>query len=146
LINIRYALPSKVQEDIEVWVPFWVFEGQVKIKKRVTQSSRRLSTKDSLTMWQELQRFYVPAWDLTVHKAQDIGSKLVHRQPEMRYIEQPAGLKLTPAIISPADALRLLEFIVLAIEARRNDWLKEIEFEVEVGDPELYALPEAAIS
>lgn len=97
-------------------------------------------------MWQELQRFYVPAWELSVHQVQDIGSRLVQRQPEMRFVEQPAGLNLIPATVNPADAHRLLEFIVLAIEAGRRDWLKEIDFELEVGDPELYVLPKSAVS
>jgi hypothetical protein len=38
--------------------------------------------------------------------------------------------------------LRLLEFVVLAIEARRDDWLKALDFRIEAGEPQLWALPQ----
>ena len=62
----------------------------------------------------------------------------------MRFIERPAEAQLTPAAVSSEDALKLLEFIILAIEARRKDWLKELVFDLDIGEPELLALPRSA--
>jgi len=128
ITSIRYALRRADKGDKGVWAPFWVFDGKVKIRKRETQG-RRSNTKDSLKTWEALRRFYVPAWDLNIHTAQDVGTK--------------AEVKLVPATVSPADALKLLEFIVLAIEARRKDWLKELVFDIDVGEPILIGLPQA---
>jgi hypothetical protein len=144
IIGIQYAIPTKGKDSEKIWVPFWVFEGRVQIKKRETQG-RRSSTKDSQRLWGSPRRLYVPAWDLSIHTAQEVGSKLTQRQLSMRFIERPAEAQLIPATVSPDDALKLLEFIVLAIEARRKDWLKELVFDLEVGEPELLALPKAAI-
>jgi len=144
IISIRYAILASGKGDRSIWVPFWVFKGQVNIRSRQTQG-RRSSGKDSQRTWEVLNRFYVPAWDLSVHTAQNVGTKLTLRTPEMRVIEQPAQVQLVPAIVSPDDALKLLEFIVLAIEARRKDWLKDLVFDLDVGKPELLALPKAAI-
>ncbi|MGB3716607.1 MAG: hypothetical protein WA996_19480 [Candidatus Promineifilaceae bacterium] len=145
IIGIQYAIPTKGKDGEEIWVPFWVFEGRVQIKKRETQG-RQSNTKDSIALWGSPRRLYVPAWDLSIHTAQEVGSKLTQRQLTMRFVERPTEAQLTPATVSPADALNLLEFIVLAIEARRKDWLKELVFDLEVGEPELLALPRAAIS
>lgn len=143
ITTIRYALQKSDKSGTGVWAPFWVFEGQVDIRNRETQG-RRSNTQDSLKTWQALHRFFVPAWDLNIHTAQDVGTKLTLQQPDLNYIEQPAEVKLVPATVSPADALKLLEFIVLAIEARRKDWLKGLIFNIEVGEPVLFALPGTA--
>jgi hypothetical protein len=87
----------------------------------------------------------VPAWDLNVHTAQEVGSRLVVSQPEFTTVNQPKQLNLVPAIVKPADARKLLEFIILAIEARRKDWLKEFAFNLEVGKPQLWALPRSGL-
>jgi hypothetical protein len=57
-------------------------------------------------------------------------------------VERPDGAQLINAVVTPADARKLLEFIVLAIEARRKDWLKNLVFELEVGEPKLLAFPQ----
>lgn len=145
IIGIQYAVPPKGKDSEKIWVPFWVFEGRVQIKQRETQG-RRSSTKDSLELWGAPRRLYVPAWDLSIHTAQEVGSKITQSQPAMRFVERPAEAQLIRAIVSPDDALKLLEFIILAIEARRKDWLKELVFDLEVGEPALYALPKAAVN
>ena len=142
--TIQYALPTSGKGgDQSVWAPFWVFQGQVNIRKRETQG-RRSNTQDALKTWQVIRRLFVPAWDLNVHTAQDLGTKLTLRQPELEHIGQPSPLKLISVSVSHADALKMLEFIVLAIEARRKDWLKSLDFNIDVGEPDLFALPLSA--
>ena len=43
--------------------------------------------------------------------------------------------------IDAGDAAKLLDFIVLTIEARRDDDLKKIDFSIEPGPAQLWALP-----
>jgi hypothetical protein len=140
-VAIRYAIWSKDKSNTQIWVPFWVFEGQVQILRRDTQGGSRSSSKDSKKMWGVPRRLYVPAWDLSLHTAQEVGSKMTQRQPAMQFIEPPADRELVSASVTQADALNLLEFIVLAIEARRRDWLKDLKFKLNVGEPELWGLP-----
>ena len=84
---------------------------------------------------------YVPAWEISMQVAQDIGSRFIQHQPVMKFVERPDDAYMAPAAVTPEDALRLLEFIVLAIEARRRDWLKALDFRIEAGEPELWAMP-----
>jgi hypothetical protein len=144
-VKVRFALPLKSEANVQEWVPFWVFEGRVKVTVRETQSGWRTKDKDSNRLWGSPRRFYVPAWDLNVHTAQEVGSRLVVSQPEFTTVNQPKQLNLVPAIVKPADARKLLEFIILAIEARRKDWLKEFAFNLEVGKPQLWALPRSGL-
>lgn len=139
-IEIQYAAPGEGVTVTE-WQPFWVFEGQVYIHKRETQGGGSSGQKDAAELWGQPRRFYVPAWDLSLSTAQDIGSQLVQQQPVLVVGPQLAHPNLVPITVSAEDALKLLEFIVLAIEARRDDWLKNLEFELKAEPPELWVLP-----
>lgn len=76
--------------------------------------------------------------------AQDVGTRLIQRQPAIELIERPGTAYLAAAVVSPDDALSLLEFIILAIEARRRDWLKALDFRIDAGEPELWSLPKGS--
>ncbi|MFN2223781.1 MAG: hypothetical protein ACK2UH_14585 [Candidatus Promineifilaceae bacterium] len=138
--EVRFALPTRADESIQKWWPYWVYHGRVVILNRETQD--RSMDQDSQLQWASPLRMYVPAWEISMELAQEVGSKLIQRQPVTRFIERPDGAYMEPAVISPEDAFRLLEFVILAIEARRKDWLKALDFRIEAGDPELWAMPQ----
>lgn len=140
---VQFGIPADFKARSDRWMPFWVFDGRAKIIRRETQGGRS-QTKDMAQLWGAERRFYVPAWELGLHVAQDIGSRMVQRQPSFVEIDRPAEAHLHTVLVTPKDAKNLLEFIVLAIEARRKDWLRDLQFELEVGEPKLWALPEGA--
>jgi hypothetical protein len=92
-------------------------------------------------LWGEPRDLYVPAWELSLRPAQDLGSKMIQEQPVYQALSSPTEVDLAPVTLTPDDARKMLEFIVLAIEARRPDWLKSLDFHLEVGEPALWALP-----
>jgi len=140
---VRFVNPGKTGKG-NWWFPFWVFEGQVRILKRETQGGSRSGRKDSEKMWGMARHLYVPAWELSMHAAQDIGSRLITKQPPLRFVEQPAEAQLVSATVTPKDAKKLLEFVILAIEARRKDWMEDLQFDLELEPPELWAMPEGS--
>jgi hypothetical protein len=137
--DVRFALPTKADVRTENWLPFWVYQGRVEILSRETQG--RSDDKASELQWANPLQMFVPAWAISMEVAQDVGSRLIQRQPATRFIERPDGATMVPVTVSQEDALRLLEFIVLAIEARRRDWLRGLDFHIETGEPELWAMP-----
>jgi hypothetical protein len=139
-VEIHYATPPK-SATVTEWQPFWIFEGQVNIRKRETQGGGSSGKKAAAQLWDQPRRFYVPAWDLSLSTAQDLGSRMVQQQPVFAAGPQPAHPNLLPITVSAEDTQKLLEFIVLAIEARRDDWLKNLEFQLKVGPPAVWALP-----
>ena len=46
-----------------------------------------------------------------------------------------------PAVVTPHDARQLLDFIILAIEADRADYLSDFRFELQAEKPTLWLLP-----
>jgi hypothetical protein len=141
---VRFVVPAGQPQQPGVWSPFWVFNGRVHIKQRETQG-RASGEKDSRQLWGSPRALYVPAWDLSMHTAQNVGSYLIQQQPALQEIERPSELQFTSATVTPGDARKLLEFIVLAIEARRDDMLKNLQFNLEIGEPQMTALPKRMI-
>lgn len=140
-MDVRFALPNGQQAAGNQWAPFWVFNGRAVIKRRDTQGGRS-ADNESRQLWGSPRALYVPAWELSLHTAQNIGSRLIEQQPQLQPVERPDGAHFISATVTPGDARKLLEFIVLAIEARRKDWLKNLEFDLEVGEPQMMALPQ----
>lgn len=138
--NVRFALPTKADERTPSWLPFWVYHGRVEILSRETQG--RSDSKASAMQWANPLWMYVPAWQISMQVAQEVGSRLIQRQPATKFIERPEGAYMESAVVSPEDAYRLLEFVILATEARRKDWLKSLDFRIEAGEPELWAMPQ----
>lgn len=141
-MSLTYALPDRGKVATSQWVPFWVFEGQVNILRRDTQGGSGSARKDSERLWAARRSLYVPAWDLSLHMAQEVGSRLIQEQPSFQFVDRPEESRLSSATVTPSEARKLLEFIVLAIEARRRDWLKSLEFDLDIGQPSLWALPQ----
>lgn len=143
--KVQFAVPRKDQIDHQTkWLPFWIFKGRVEIIKRVTQDGRSRN-QEAEELWRGLDRFYVPAWDMQPHIAQDVGTELIHKPPDVELISRPPEAHMVAANVSSDDARKLLEFIVLAIEARRKDWLKDLDFRLDIAEVELWALPAKAL-
>ena len=141
LMKVSYAAMRGDLEEVEQWLPFWVFNGRVHITKRDTQGSSMFSSKNPEQYWDSYRNLYVPAWDLPMATAREIGQKFTQEQTRLQAMPPPSETRLVSAIVSPDDALKLMEFVVLSIEAQRKDWLKRLKFHIEAGAPELWALP-----
>jgi len=140
LANVRFASPANADERTTTWLPFWVYYGRVQVLKRETQG--RSDRKASEQQWANPLSMFVPAWQISMEVAQEVGSRLIQRQPVTEFVDRPDGAYMEAAVVSPEDALRLLEFIILAAEARRKDWLKSFDFRIDAAEPELWAMPQ----
>jgi hypothetical protein len=138
-INVTYTAPAT--DQIDAWLPFWVFDGRVNIEKRESQGRSKGADEDAARLWGSPRRLYAPAWNVRAGQAREFGSRLVQKQPAFQTIERLQDALLTEAIITHEDALKLLDFIVLTIEARRKDYLRNILFQIEAGKPQLWAIP-----
>jgi len=139
-VPVQYARPSS-EAMVTRWLPFWVFHGRVSVKQRHTAYGGGSGQEEMARLWGEPRHLYVPAWELPLRTVRDTGSKMIQRQPVYQAIAQPADAHLTPVILTTEDALKMLEFIILTIEARRPDWLERLDFHLEVSEPVLWALP-----
>jgi hypothetical protein len=138
-MNIEFAAPAV--ETFDAWVPVWLFNGRVHIHSRETQGSNKQAKQDSEQLWGYPRRLYVPAWELPTEALCQLGGDLVQHQPAFQPATPPAQTTFIEAVITPEDALKLLEFIIFNVEAARSDWLKELHFTIEAAPPQLWAIP-----
>ncbi len=134
-IEVKYAA---THAKVDIWRPWWVFTGQVEIMRRETQSGNQRA--EALQFWAQVKHFYIPAWELSLQAVRDEGLALLQRPLQLQAVSRPAGARLAPVVVSVSDARKLLEYLVLTVEAGRQDWLKDLQFTANVGLPELWAL------
>ena len=141
-LEVQYALTASPADDTTLtWLPFWLFNGRVHLSQRQTQSGSRGDQDAATAFWAAPRRFFVPAWDILQSQAREIGVQLLQTQPNYQAGDPPPAARFPPAILAAADALKLIEFLILTLEARRSDWLKQIEFHIEAGPATLWLLP-----
>lgn len=143
IIDAAYAAPASTATN---WVPFWRFEGRVIINEREVQNKKLsltgwVSARDSQAFWSTASQYYVPAWDLPLEQASEMARDLLESQPQLTKVDRPTAAQFSPAIFSPDDARKLLELIIVTVEARRSDWLKELDFTMEMAKPVLWIVP-----
>lgn len=138
-IALQFAAPAV--DNFDAWLPLWVFNGRVNITNRQTQGRNKEAQQHSEQLWGYPRRLYVPAWELPTETASQLGGDLVQRQPTFQRTDQPSSFSLIEAVITPDDALKMLEFVVLSVEAARKDWLKALNFNIEAAKPQLWAIP-----
>jgi hypothetical protein len=134
-IELRVATSEATATQYQPW---WVFEGRVQLNRRETQSGNRRD--EALKFWSQPRSFFVPAWELSLQALKQDGLDMLKKQPQLQVGAKPAQLRLAPVVVSAEDARRMLEFLVLTLEAGRDDWLKNIDFKIDVGEPVLWAL------
>lgn len=137
--NVQYAAPS--DDTAGHWLPLWQFNATVNFTQRDTQGGSSSAREAAARFWAEPRRLYVPAWSLPVSRARKLGASLVQAQPVFRAVDRPQGAQLQTAVVNTDDALKLLEFVILSLEAQRDDWLKAVEFTIDAGPPQLWAIP-----
>jgi len=137
--DIQFA--AATAGEITDWLPFWIFQARVHLTERDTQGGKRSDREEAAHFWASSRKLYVPAWEMPLTQAREMGSVLVNKQPQFQPINPPPQTRIKAASVTAEDALKLLEFVVLSLEAQRSDWLKSIQFHIEAGQPTLWAVP-----
>ena len=137
LVNAHYAAPSGNPSH---WLPFWVYLGQVTIRERKTQGGRS-AEQEAQAFWVRPRRLYIPAWGIDLRQARDMISLLIQKQPSLEAIDPPAGTSFEPAVVTPADGRKLLELVIVSIEAARKDWMESLDYDLRLDSEALWLFP-----
>ena len=128
--------------------PFWVSSGRVTITRRETYKGNE--SRSAQEFWSAARLFYIPGWDAALEDIVSNGVQLLktprnsnsERNSNSDFAMQSGSpAPFLPVVTLPVDMKALAEFMVVSIEAGRNDALKHIEFDLELASPQLWVLP-----
>ena len=130
-VNFAAGIPANQKG----W-PFWVVTGQVSVQKRSIFGGGDRGSETS-QFWQASHRFFIPAFSAPLDQLIGWGTRFLQQPPALQ--PGPAA-GFAPVTLHPEDLQPMAEFIVLGIEADRKDKVREIQFTVQLGQPELWVL------
>ena len=133
-MRVNYSLRIKSSEKGH---PFWVCEGRVTIN-RDTYGYTGKNTEDALRFWDQPRLFIIPAFPYPLDEFSHVGVKWLQTPPPM---EPGLIADFVPITVAADDISAWAEFLVIALEAKRKDKVKKIEFELNLGEPQLWILP-----
>jgi hypothetical protein len=134
----QYA--RSVRDDPPNWLPFWIYRGRVKILERITQGGRS-AEKEAQAFWAEPRRVYIPAWEYELEAARALIRLLLEQQPFLEAISPPETASFLPVVLTAEDARKLLDLVIVSIEANRKDWMESLDYELQLDSQALWLLP-----
>jgi len=137
LLAAQYVTPA---QPPETWLPFWVYRAQVNIEARRTQGGRS-ADEESKAFWAQPRRVYIPAWACELAQARDLITNLLEKQPFLSAVPPPEGAAFVPAAITTEDGRKLLELVIVTLEAQRKDWMEHLKFDLRLDSEALWLLP-----
>lgn len=138
-VNIDFAIPNKKMDTEKIYLPFWVFDANIKISSRDAAGS---ITGFIMNIFgaenKSAGKFYVPAFETSLENIRKLGLEFTKSQPEFDVIKKG---KLNGCSCSSKDAEKIADFIFLSIEAGKSDMLKSITYSLGLSSPKVIALP-----
>ena len=138
ILSAQYA--ASATENPPTWLPFWVYRGRVTILKRKTQAGKSADST-ARAFWAEPRRVYIPAWACDLIEARDMVEALLEEQPALEAVAPSEGAAFASGVTTPDDARKLLELVIVTIEAERSDYLEAFEFDLSLESEALWLLP-----
>lgn len=138
LLPAQFVAPTVPEPP--AWLPFWVYRSKVTIKQRKTQGGRS-AEEEAREFWERPRQVYVPAWGGELAEARDLTRRLLEKQPFMEAITPPEGASFIPATITAEDARKLVELVIVSLEANRKDWMEALDFDLRLDSEALWLLP-----
>jgi hypothetical protein len=132
--TIQFHFSTAIPQGKSGW-PFWMASGQVTFSQRET--FRGNESQAMQAYWQAPRRVFVPAFSVPFQKLLEYGMQMVDRPP---VLAEGNPAPFAPVTVMPDDMQALAEFVVLSIEATRNDDLRNLGYELRLDPPQLWIL------
>ena len=91
--------------------------------------------------WGQPRRIYIPAWACELADARDLITDLLAKQPSLSAITPPEDATFLPAAITTEDGRKLLELVIVTLEAQRKDWMESLKYDLRLDSEALWLLP-----
>ena len=117
--------------------PYWVADGQVTMDRETYDYAGKYG-EVAEQFWSQSQRFFVPAFQAPLESLLKVAKEMLLNPPRLK---SGSATPFEAVTLYRDDVLAAAEFIVIAIEARREDKIKRIDFELKLSKPVLWILP-----
>lgn len=138
LLPVQYVTP--IQPRPEAWLPFWVYRGEVTIQVRETQGGHS-AQDEARAFWAKTRFVYIPAWSCELAEARVLATELLKKQPLLMAVSAPEGATFPPVALAPEDGRKLVDLVIVSIEAGRRDWMEKLKYDLRLDSEALWLLP-----
>jgi hypothetical protein len=118
--------------------PYWVAKGRVNMVREAHREWTGTQQGAADRFWGPARQFIIPAFNTSLDELLEFASFLFYNPPDL--VAGPAA-PFEPVSLFPHDVAPLVEYIILAVEAGREDDIKSIGVTVELDAPILWVLP-----
>jgi hypothetical protein len=73
--------------------------------------------------------------------ARDLVADLLAKQPLLSAVTPPEDAVFLPVALTTEDGHKLLELVIVSLEAQRKDWLESLKFDLRLDSEALWLLP-----
>lgn len=115
--------------------PYWVVNGQAQLARQTYSGNKQA---EALSFWSMPRTFFIPAFTCPLEVLIELGPRILLNPVALQ--NGPAA-RFEPITVTQDDLIPLAEFIVMGIEASRQDKLKSLSVSLEFSPPALWILP-----
>lgn len=131
---------SKIQfqqsgQEAKEGFPYWVTTIKVSLNRETLRGDL---TNDMLRFWQNPKTVFIPAFEIALEEMLERAEVLIKNPP---LLFAGSEISFRPVVLAPEDLKSYIEFLVMQIEADRQDDLKQLTFELQLDEPALWILP-----
>ena len=134
-LDVRYS--ASIAEG-KTGRPFWVVVAEIQINRRVVAQQRGVSDESVRKTWEAPRRFFIPAFNLSIQELLSGVRESLFSPPETVPGPPAAFHSVTRRSM---ELQPLIEFLVMSIEADREDKLSYFKFTTVLEEPEFWILP-----
>ncbi|MEP7146196.1 MAG: hypothetical protein ABI792_04215 [bacterium] len=139
-IEINFAAAALRAEGEMIYKPFWLLKTIIDIQERKASGNflKNLFGGSSEDVSGEIS-FYIPAFYCPIETMKNLSTQFTMRNPVAS--PQKYNTKLVGFDYGKEDAKKLAEFILISLEAEKNDVMKSFKYEMKFDSMEILGIP-----
>lgn len=139
-IEINFASAALRAEGDMIYKPFWLITSTISILERKATGNflkNLFGGSDSSTSG--IIKFYIPAFYCPLESMKNLATQFTMKNPVAS--PQKYNTSLVGFAYGKEDAKKLSEFILISLEAEKNDVMKSFKYKMEYDSMEILGIP-----
>ncbi|TFG94977.1 MAG: hypothetical protein E4H13_14050 [Calditrichales bacterium] len=116
--------------------PYWAMEINIKIDRETFDKDEK---DEIINFWEVPRTIFIPAYKLWL-------DEIINRAID--HLLNPSGMlsgiivEFEPVVLPVEDLAAYIDFVIFQMEANRRDNLKKLNYEIQLGELQLWILPD----